>query len=1136
MESRGRTPPVTAPSSSAFWQRVVQRKQLHELVSSAASLSLLLLLTTIVTSTSSFTISGMRQGSAAVTRQWKRNAYTHLGTLHTNSIALGASTVSRRRSLCRSSVFGSPFYLRTHHYIDTTRLFSVAPQVAYGNLNPAIEETNGKQLEDVLFQEMRPTKQSAQHETVSVQPSCQNIEDEDLFHGLKSRPVPGGNWDPKNSLKWAESFGTRSKAKQERYNQIAHLKPGDEGYFDVPDMKVKGVTIVRTKEEAEKALHALMNAPLDTFHACDTEVMDINLNNEGPVGNGYVTCLSVYSGPDFDYGLGEKPGRALWIDNLDDSFGILSILKPFLESEKHLKVWHNYGFDRHVLFNEGIDVKGLGGDTMHMARLWDTSRARRVGSSGSPYSLESLTFDLLNRRKVPMKEIFGLHRIRKDGTEGSLVDVPPVELLQRDPRFRTNWILYSAYDAQGTWLIRNKLQQRLEKMDWYDGCNLYNYYQMYLREFADVLTDMERRGMLVNAKDYLAKVEIQAREERDHHEATFRNWAASIMGADGLAMNPASAAQLSTFLFGGAFNSKTHEQTETRRVFKTPKEEIPEEALLAYEEREKRLTGMVGPATTDDKDDLDRMSAAQLKELCKARGLKVTGKKAELQERLRGYFLSTGGKVKAGNLPQDDFESMSDDDLRHACITRNIRATGTRAALLKRLRGDTEYLMQLWAQVDPPQSPEGYRAISEVLAKAAGSDENIAAVLKDVQQKKNAPSKYVDVTITSIGMIPEKYTSGGAPSVTADVLRSLAGDPFSDPPKYGKAHAFLKDHKAGHDACVALYSLTAIGSIDTMIATFLSSLQSRVDEQSRVHCSLNFNTETGRLSSRGPNLQNQPALEKDKYKIRKAFQSSPKNNLIVADYGQLELRLLASMTRCQSMIDAFKQGGDFHSRTAMNMFDYIQKKVDEGEILFEWDYSKGDPPKPLLKDEYASERRKAKTLNFSIAYGKTAHGLSQDWGVTIEEANETLQAWYNARPEVLNWQKKTKKTARQKGVTRTLMGRYRQLPGAKSNERKLIGQAERASINTPIQGGAADVAMMAMIKINKNEKLRRLGWILLMQIHDEMILEGPEETAEEAFEEVVKCMEAPWCFGLEETAVPLLVDGSCAHKDWYDAK
>jgi len=200
------------------------------------------------------------------------------------------------------------------------------------------------------------------------------------------------------------------------------------------------------------------------FHACDTEVMDIDLKNVGPVGNGYVTCASIYSGPDFDYGLGEGPGTALWIDNLDDSFGVLQEFKEFFEDERFKTVWHNYGFDRHVMWNEGIDVRGFGGDTMHMARLQDTSRAKY--GAGMGYSLEALTGDILKRRKKPMKEIFGVARLRKDGSEGSLVDVPPVEVLQRDPRFRMQWIVYSAFDAEGTWMLREELQEMLEEMPW----------------------------------------------------------------------------------------------------------------------------------------------------------------------------------------------------------------------------------------------------------------------------------------------------------------------------------------------------------------------------------------------------------------------------------------------------------------------------------------------------------------------------------------------------------------------------------------------------------------------------------------------------------------------------------------------
>jgi hypothetical protein len=649
-----------------------------------------------------------------------------------------------------------------------------------------------------------------------------------------------------------------------------------------------------------------------------------------------------------------------------------------------------------------------------------------------------------------------------------------------------------------------------------------------MRPFGEVLTDMERRGIRVDARDYLASVEVQARQDRAQHLETFQKWAATKIGADGLALNPASSVQLITFLFGGAPNSKTGELTEDVRVFKVPREEISDAAMEAYRKRDEAQLAKLSPEDVPHEDELDHMTAVQLKALCKEHGLKVSGKKADLQERLRGHFLL--------GAPADDFDSMSDEDLSDACKARGLKETGTRKALLQRLRQDSSFTSELNAAMRE-KGKDAIAIISKALEKAAQKNGAIGEFLSDIKQKHQADPKYVEVTIRSLGMTPEKFTTGGSPSATADVIRKLAGDPFADDgPKYGTAFDFFGGGEEGREACEALFSLCAIGSIDTMIANFLTSLQTLADDQSRVHCSLNLNTETGRLSSRRPNLQNQPALEKDKYKIRKAFEASPGNNLIVADYGQLELRLLASMTKCASMIEAFRLGGDFHSRTALDMFPYVKEKVDSGECLLEWDYANGAPPKPLLKDMFASERRKAKTLNFSIAYGKTAHGLSLDWGVSREEAEKMLQAWYAARPEVLKWQKGTKAYARKYGVTRTLMGRYRQLPDAMGDNQKLLGHSERASINTPIQGGAADVAMMAMIKINNSEKLKRLGWIMLLQVHDEVILEGPEETAEEAFQEVISCMEAPWVFGLKETAVPLLVDGSYTHKNWYEAK
>lgn len=235
------------------------------------------------------------------------------------------------------------------------------------------------------------------------------------------------------------------------------------------------------------------------------------------------------------------------------------------------------------------------------------------------------------------------------------------------------------------------------------------------------------------------------------------------------------------------------------------------------------------------------------------------------------------------------------------------------------------------------------------------------------------------------------------------------------------------------------------------------------------------------------------------------------------------------------MLDAFESGGCFHSRTAMGMFDHVKEAVDKGQCLLEWDYSKGEPPAPLLKDMFGSERRRAKTLNFSIAYGKTVHGLSKDWGVSRQEAGAMLEAWYADRPEVQLWQRQTIETAHRTGSTRTLMGRYRKLDGINSDSPSLRSHLERAAINTPIQGGAADIMTLCMLKLRRSQVLKQLGYRMLLQIHDEVILEGPEEHAQAAKAEVVSCMENPFDDSLPSLRVALSVDAKTA-SNWFDAK
>jgi DNA polymerase-1 len=249
-----------------------------------------------------------------------------------------------------------------------------------------------------------------------------------------------------------------------------------------------------------------------------------------------------------------------------------------------------------------------------------------------------------------------------------------------------------------------------------------------------------------------------------------------------------------------------------------------------------------------------------------------------------------------------------------------------------------------------------------------------------IKEGQTTPRKIREMTIKGFGIEPIGFTDAGIPSCDQHNIKDLLKKEEN-----GNTYVFNKymerhnDEKSAKDLEESLSSYESFKSIETLLNTFIIPLQEAADEHGRIHCSLNFNTDTGRISSRKPNLQNQPALDKDIYKIRYAFQAEKGNKLIVADYGQLELRILANITECKSMIEAFKLGGDFHSRTALAMFNEIQDAINKGECLLEWDNSKGKPPVPLLKDLFSALRKKAKTMNFSIAYGKSAHGFAKDW-------------------------------------------------------------------------------------------------------------------------------------------------------------
>jgi DNA polymerase I len=245
---------------------------------------------------------------------------------------------------------------------------------------------------------------------------------------------------------------------------------------------------------------------------------------------------------------------------LDEANGTLDCFKEYFEDERVGKVWHNYSFDRAILRNHKIDVKGFAGDTMHMARLWDTSRTFDGG-----YSLEGLSADLLQLKKRPIKERFGSPKIKKDGTDGKEIVIPALDVLQRDQDRVADWIDYSTYDTQATWELRGELEKRLKMMVWSGELSMWDFYQRYLCPFGELLTDMEKNGFKVDV-EFLASLLPIAQKDADEAANRFREWAISKC-ADVKYMNLNSDAQKQQLLFAPVTNSKTGELLEAEREF-----------------------------------------------------------------------------------------------------------------------------------------------------------------------------------------------------------------------------------------------------------------------------------------------------------------------------------------------------------------------------------------------------------------------------------------------------------------------------------------------------------------------------------------------------------------------------------------
>lgn len=347
-----------------------------------------------------------------------------------------------------------------------------------------------------------------------------------------------------------------------------------------------------------------------------------------------------------------------------------------------------------------------------------------------------------------------------------------------------------------------------------------------------------------------------------------------------------------------------------------------------------------------------------------------------------------------------------------------------------------------------------------------------------------SPAKVGEILFDRLGLDPKaKKTKTGQYSTSEDVLEKLI-------PKHPIAAKIIE-----------------FRALKKLLNTYITALPAAINpETGRVHTNYNQTvTATGRLSSSAPNLQNIPVRDDEGREIRRAFIAEPGCLFLSADYSQIELRLLADFSGDEIMLDAFRHGRDIHAITAAKIY---HKELD---------------------DVTANERRHAKTANFGIVYGISAFGLSTRLGIPRGEAKEIIDNYFLTFPTVKKYMADSVEHARENGYVETRMGRKRMLPDINSRNPVVRGYAERNAINAPIQGTAADIIKVAMIRIYKEMRERGLRSRMIMQVHDELNFNVPEEEIGVMQELVARQME-----GAYQGAVTLTASSGVA-TNWLDA-
>jgi DNA polymerase-1 len=346
-----------------------------------------------------------------------------------------------------------------------------------------------------------------------------------------------------------------------------------------------------------------------------------------------------------------------------------------------------------------------------------------------------------------------------------------------------------------------------------------------------------------------------------------------------------------------------------------------------------------------------------------------------------------------------------------------------------------------------------------------------------------SPKQLCDVLFNRLGLKTIKKTPSGAPSVDEEVLEKLAQD---------------------HPICAALLEHRGVAKLKS---TYTDKLPRMVHPKTgRVHTNYaQAVAVTGRLSSTDPNLQNIPVRTAEGRRIREAFIAPPGSRIVSADYSQIELRIMAHLSGDKGLVDAFSRGEDVHRHTAAEVFDTPAEDVS------------------------SEQRRYAKVINFGLIYGMSAFGLAQNLDIDRSAAQSYMDKYFSRYPGVAQYMERTRMEARERGYVETVFGRRLWLPDIGSSNMQRRQGAERQAINAPMQGTAADLIKLAMIAVQSWLEQEKLRTKLVMQVHDELVLEVPESELD-----VVKPSVENLMIGVAKLDVPLVVEAGVG-ANWEEA-